>query len=74
MPPADGDNHQPPPITPPVDHGDRQDPDSRGSSSSSSSSNRGSMYQREQEFWNAPDGVHTPSDTRGKGTSSQSLA
>ena len=24
MPPADGDDHQPPPITPPVDHGDRQ--------------------------------------------------
>ena len=74
MPPADGDNHQPPPITPPVDHGDRQDPDSKGSSSSSSSSNRGSMYQREHEFWNTPDGIHSPSDTRGKGISSQSSA
>ena len=71
---ANSEDHQPPPITPPVDHGDRQNPDSRGSSSSNSSSNRGSMYQRECEFWNAPDGVHTPSDTRGKGTSSQSLA
>ena len=67
MPPADGDDHQPPPITPPLDQGDRQNPNSRGLSSSSSSSNRGSVYQREQEFWNTPDGVHTPSDTRGKG-------
>ena len=32
------------------------------------------MYQREYKFWNAPDGVHTPSDTRGKGTSSRSSA
>ena len=40
----------------------------------SSSSDRGSMYQREQEFWNAPDGVHTLSDTRGKSASSQSSA
>ena len=74
MPPADSDDHQPPPITPPVNQGYRQNPDSRGLSSSSSSSNRGSMYQREHEFWNAPDGVQTPSDTRGKGASSQSPA
>ena len=74
MPPADDGDHQPPPITPPVDQGDRHNPDSRGLLSSSSSSNRGSMYQREHEFWNAPDGVHTPSDTRGKGTSSRSSA
>ena len=52
----------------------RQGPDSRGLSSSSSSSNRGSMYQREHKFWNAPDGVHTPSDARGKGASSRSSA
>ena len=70
VPSADSDDHHSPPITPSVDQGDRQHPDSRGSSSSSSSSNRGSMYQKENVFWNAPDGVHTPSDTRGKGTSS----
>ena len=74
VPSADGDDHQPPPSTPPVSPRNRQVPDSRGSSSSSSSSNRSSMYQRECEFWNAPDGVHTPSDTRGKGTTSQSSA
>ena len=74
VPPADGDDHQPPPITPPLDQGDRQNFNSRGLSSSSSSSNRGSMYQREHEFWNAPNGVHTPSDTRGKGASSRGSA
>ena len=72
--PADGDDHQPPPITPPVDTRDRQNLDSRGLSSSGSSSNRGSMHQKEHEFCNAPDGVYTPSDTRGKGTTSQGSA
>ena len=32
------------------------------------------MYQTQHEFWNAPDSVHTPSDTRGKGTTSQGSA
>ena len=45
--PADGEDYQPPPVTPPEEHGDRQDSVSRQPSSFSSSSNRGSMYQNE---------------------------
>ena len=71
VPPGDGNGYQPPPITPPVEHGNRRDSVSRQPSSSSSSSNRGSMYRGEWDFWNAPDGVHMPSDTRGKGASSR---
>ena len=32
------------------------------------------MYQKECEFWNAPDSIHTPSDTKEKGTTSQGSA
>ena len=74
MPPADSDDYQPPPVTPSVDCGNREHSNSRELSSSSSSSNRGSMYQGEQQFWNAPDGVHTLSDARGKGASSRGSA
>ena len=71
VPPANGDHHQPPPITPPADHGNRQGLNSRGLSSSSSNSNRGNMYQSDPEFWKAPEGVQTPSDRRSRDTTSR---
>ena len=72
VPPANGNDHLPPHNTPPVSPRDRHLPDSRGMSSSSSNSNRSSMYQSNSEFWKAPDGVHTPEDTKERGTTSQS--
>ena len=47
VPPANSDDYQPPPVTPPVEHGSEQHSVSRQLSSSSSSSNRGSMYHNE---------------------------